>query len=78
MKNKLKIHFETIEFENSHGRAPRGRGCWAFADNRKGENPIFTPYSMTYKDAKKWLKESFENLAHTFEPNTEIFVYVLP
>jgi hypothetical protein len=49
------FEFNTRQFEFSHGRAPKGRGSWAFAVRDLGGEPIFTP-SMTYAEAKMWIK----------------------
>jgi hypothetical protein len=47
--------FNTNPFVRSHGRAPKGRGSWAFAVNHITNEPHFSP-SMTYADAKTWIK----------------------
>lgn len=50
--------FNTIEFEISHGRLPRGRGGWAFALERHApiDRIVFAP-SGTYSDAKRWITD---------------------
>jgi hypothetical protein len=56
-----RITFETLPFELSHGRSPRGRGSWAFCpfhlrnSNDYIEHTLFSP-SMTLTEAKRWLK----------------------
>jgi hypothetical protein len=51
----MKIEFNTVEFEFSHGRKPKGRGSWAFSGTRNPriEDVFFSP-SMTYSEAKRW------------------------
>lgn len=51
---KIKFYFYTGKFYNSHLREPKGRGSWAFEDDYT-EKTRFSP-SMTYADAKKWIK----------------------
>lgn len=43
--------FSTNAFRFSHGKAPRGTGCWAFRWNGVDH---FAPGTMTYTDAKAW------------------------
>lgn len=54
-KNQVRVN--TSEFQFSHGREPKGRGCWAFSYNRdpdfasnSGEVMWFTG---TYAEARK-------------------------
>ena len=57
------VEFDDIEFQKSHGRAPRGRGYWAFSTDRRGrEHLLFSP-DMTYAEAKKWAKTAHLELA---------------
>jgi len=47
----------TSNYENTHGKAPRGEGYWAFQFYRMGLGLIvteFAPGQMTYGAAKKW------------------------
>ena len=44
----------------TRSRLPKGRGSWAFEFN--GREPVFAP-SMTYGDAKKWIKEHIRSEA---------------
>ena len=46
--------FCTREYRRSHGKAPRGRGCWAFDIEGQWH---FTPQAMSYTDAKAWAAE---------------------
>ncbi len=50
----MAITFNTVAYEFSHGRTPRGRGSWAFAAVRNPDTKdiIWSP-SMTYAEAKK-------------------------
>jgi hypothetical protein len=56
----MKVNFNTTEFVASHCRAPRGRGSWAFevatVDGHLAEGPMEFSPSMTYTDAKKWMR----------------------
>lgn len=57
-----KFEFNTVEFEFSHGRKPKGRGSWAFSEKRNAsaENMHFSP-SMTYTEAKKWFTKKMQD-----------------
>lgn len=55
---KARLEFTTREFERSHFRAPRGQGCWAFLVC--GET-YWSP-SMTYGEAKKWLRGQLDSM----------------
>lgn len=49
------FEFYTRPFVLSHGRAPKGRGSWAFfVPELRGE--VFFSPSMTYTEAKTWIK----------------------
>ena len=51
--------FETLPFELSHGRSPRGRGSWAFAPfglRKDITAAVFSP-NMTFTEAKKWARQ---------------------
>ena len=50
----MATEFRTEAFEFSHGKKPRGTGCWAFEASSTGET-MFSP-SMSFKDAKAWAK----------------------
>ena len=55
----VKLTFETNKFVASHGREPKGRGRWIFAE-KKGSgtgDEIEVPSTMTYQEAKKWVKK---------------------
>lgn len=54
----MAVEFNTREYEFSHGRAPRGRGSWAFAFTRNApvSEVIWAP-SGTYAEAKKFARE---------------------
>lgn len=59
--SKLTIHFDNRYFENSHGKTPKGRGRWIFAEilhngQTDDANMIEAPCTMTLGEAKKWLK----------------------
>jgi hypothetical protein len=48
----MAARFDTADYFRSHGKQPRGTGCWAFAPNTTGEWD-FSP-SMTFSEAKAW------------------------
>lgn len=51
--------FDTAEFFRSHGRQPRGTGCWAFKADGQTEW-MFSP-SMSFSQAKAWAKAQAPN-----------------
>ena len=65
-RSKTVIRFVTTEYEFSHGRKPRGRGCWAF-EARRGVDGVqrahsesktwrvFAPGQQSYGEAKAWV-----------------------
>jgi len=55
----MKMRFETYRYIASHGKAPKGRGQWAFEDNY-GE--MFFSSNMTLTAAKKEAKKYFDSL----------------
>jgi hypothetical protein len=52
------MKIETFEYESSHGKAPKGEGCWGFLLYCGTPNPelVFVPGIMTLTKAKKWLR----------------------
>ena len=58
MKRPIDIYTNT--YQRSHGRAPRGRGCWGFiVVDESGDREVatfFVPGSMTLADARVWAK----------------------
>ncbi|NBV88197.1 MAG: hypothetical protein EBR88_01585 [Betaproteobacteria bacterium] len=50
------MKINTTEYELSHGRAPRGRGAWAF--QLDGTNTTVWSPSMTYTAAVKWMRQT--------------------
>ena len=59
----MTIEFLTDDYEWTYGHAPRGRGSWAFAEDRNADclsgNILWSP-SMTYTEAKKWAREELK------------------
>jgi hypothetical protein len=49
------FEFNTTPFVWSHGRAPKGRGSWAFRVRDLSAEPVFSP-SMSFTEAKAWIK----------------------
>jgi hypothetical protein len=52
----LTLYFSDRPYVSSHLKAPKGFGVWAFSEDQRGNDMIFTPYAMTLTNAKKWLK----------------------
>ena len=50
-----RFYVDDFDYRASHGKAPKGRGSWAFAFEhpRKNSEPWFAPSNLTYADAKK-------------------------
>lgn len=72
---RMPIEFNTSQYQFSHGRAPRGRGGWAFAPtaNPRSEDIYWAPGSLTYGEAKRHARAHFAG--KTWAAN---IVYVLP
>ena len=51
----MTVHFNTFEYEASHGKRPRGFGCWAFFfhHTRRIEEAWFVNPACSYSDAEK-------------------------
>lgn len=72
------IKFDTKPWTNSHMDAPKGRGSWAFQiDGASKDDVIFSP-SMTYSEAKSWMRAKVRELNVTPDADNEIWVNVLP
>jgi hypothetical protein len=52
----MQFEFNTRQFQFSHGRQPKGFGSWAFEVEGSKWGILFTPHSMSFADAKKWIK----------------------
>jgi hypothetical protein len=56
----MKLIIDNIAFVRSHGKQPKGYGCWAFEinDDYSGNvfRLVFCPGSRTLTDAKRWLR----------------------
>lgn len=49
-----KVTVETREFTNSHGRNPKGFGCWMFAfGNNPDDMATWASFTGTFAEAKK-------------------------
>jgi hypothetical protein len=74
----LRIIFDSREFELSHGRAPRGRGSWAFSQYRRpdplSKDVHFSPGGMTLAEARKW----FVARLRAIGVEGEHVIYILP
>ena len=63
--------FSNYHYERSHGKAPRGRGCWAF-ENRDGSKLWWVDGYLTLAEAKKAVTEQLK--AEGVSGNTTIYV----
>ena len=63
----MKVEISNNSYERSHGKLPRGRGCWAFdiidGSNIRGGSgfgevvtTVFAP-SGTLTESKRWVRE---------------------
>ncbi len=70
----MAVQFISSEFEKAHGRAPKGRGSWAFSDERtpSPDKVHFSP-SMTLVEAKKWFRAKLKDMGVT-----DCEIYILP
>ena len=54
------FQFDSTGFEFAHGRAPRGRGSWAFlpagANEADPDAYVWVPGSCTFTEAKRWMR----------------------
>ncbi len=60
----MTIRFETGEYIRSHGKEPRGRGCWMFyyfSQQTKRDQFVVPPGQMTLGEAKKWARTNILN-----------------
>jgi len=50
-----RMEFDDFDYRSSHGKAPKGKGNWAFAFEHPRKNPKawFAPSYLTYAQAKK-------------------------
>lgn len=67
----MAIRFDNAHYIRSHGRSPRGRGCWIF-ENADGKE-ICAAYG-TLSDAKRYAIWLIRNT----EPSTDMTVFVAP
>lgn len=52
----MTVRFDTSDYRNTHGTAPRGHGFWAFIAG--GETRfVCGPYSSAKAEAKRWATE---------------------
>lgn len=52
----MSIEVNTRQYECAHGKAPRGRGYWAFFFDRQTDIHQAVFYSGTYREALKMAK----------------------
>ena len=66
------IYFNHFSYASAHGRAPRGRGHWAFIFGRDGEVEFAPSGSgefaggLLYSEAKKWAQSRAKELGVSF------------
>jgi len=66
----IKIDFDSSSYVRAHGRAPKGRGCWAF---NCGRGPEFVQGNLTLGEAKIVFRAA---LILRFGPNAPRDTYV--
>lgn len=49
----MKTEINTSQYVRSHGKQPKGTGCWAFGIRDK---VVFAPTLMSLTDAIKWAR----------------------
>jgi hypothetical protein len=51
----MRVEVSTTAYQFAHGKAPRGRGYWAFEfpGQSPANGPWFVPGEQTYSDAKR-------------------------
>lgn len=82
---RIMIRFNDSEYRFSHGKAPRGRGSWAFSVSRD-PNPsstrstgiFWTPGNTTYVQAKKLARAHYIAEIGDGHLCGPFIVYVLP
>jgi len=53
-----KVVFKTEQYEFSHGKKPRGTGCWAFFMDDESSPVFFNgPFGEAKKEAVAWAKK---------------------
>lgn len=70
----MTIEINTVQFEMSHGKRPRGIGYWAFALSRHPNQEDIYWYTGSYSAAKKAAVDFFTKKSTTGVVGT---VYVL-
>jgi len=57
------MKIRTENYEDTHGKKPRGEGIWAFNFHRDHAfTTEFTPCSMKFSDAKRWAKQTAKQI----------------
>lgn len=59
----MAVQFDTTRYEWVHGKAPKGRGSWAFtrkASHGMEEDTFFSPSWMTYAEARTWARKQVQ------------------
>lgn len=73
MARSIRIRFETMKYECSHGKLPRGRGQWVF--RIVGQPGLWwSEGCVTYSEAKKQVRKK----AQTLGLDGLVFVEVCP
>jgi hypothetical protein len=71
------FEFNTGRFQLSHGRTPKGRGSWCFTVRELDASREFFSPSMTYSEAKAWIKNQLRPLIPADYTGT-VQIVVLP
>lgn len=68
LRRQIEVEFDTIEFLESRGTAPKGRGSWAFSLDRDGKEGLWFSTSSTYGDAKRAAADHFRKMLNETSP----------
>ena len=58
--------FGTANYEFTHGRKPRGTGCWAFIFHGRNSEAEFAPGTLAFSQAKAWARTRATQLGVRF------------
>lgn len=60
----MSFHFDNSDYERSHGKAPRGRGYWAFRLRtvRSESEPYFVPGDLLLSEARRAALDHFKRV----------------
>ena len=70
-----KFEFNTVAYRFAHGHEPRGRGTWAFFDDKRMDvaRAIWSSPNVTFAEAKR---EFVRNMGPLVKHSSFVMVYV--